>query len=217
MKKYLTELLLATIGFVAGALACWIFALTPAAKSNAIAKINDNSAAKINDDFAKIKSDLNSRQISEQGYEMYPTGWAINRMDGIIYQQAYGDIGKVLAIEYVGSEFDISINLQGVRGHLVRNGDQYDFYSAARDRIGRLLPCRWSDNGNGWAVFTTIQGYIGHIDRRGDWYLREGCSLMVDLNTTHDWYIEHTKKFELPEQWPAGSGEPVPVKSVGAQ
>jgi hypothetical protein len=155
--------------------------------------------------------DDGSQQISEQGYKMYPDIWAIHRMDGTIYQSDYGSIGRVLATES-GSKFNISINLQGVRGYILRNGGQYDFYSAAGDRIGRILPCRWDGNGNGWDIFTTIQGYIGHIDRQGDWILRLGCSLMVDLNTLHDYYIKNTKKFELPETFLAGGdGLPHPV------
>jgi hypothetical protein len=159
-------------------------------------------------------ADNSSRQLSEQGseqgYKMYPDIWAIHRMDGIIYQSDYGSIGRVLATES-GSKFNISIDLQGVRGYILRNGEQYDFYSAAGDRIGRILPCRWDGNGNGWDIFTTTQGYIGHIDRQGDWILGVGCSLMIDLNTLHDYYIKNTRKFDLPEAWPAGDGDPHPV------
>jgi hypothetical protein len=160
-------------------------------------------------------ADNGSRQFSEQGYseqgyEMYSDGWTIHRMDGTIYQSGYGPIGKILATES-GAKFNISINLQGVTGSIVRNGDQYDFYSAVGDRIGRLLPCRWSGNGNGWDIFTTTEGYIGHIDRQGDWILSLDCSLMIDLNTRHDYYLKNTKKFELPQEWPDGDGLPHPV------
>jgi hypothetical protein len=34
---------------------------------------------------------------------------------------------------------------------------------------------------------------------------------MIDLNTLHDYYVKNTKKFELPEMWPAGDGSPHPV------
>jgi hypothetical protein len=189
-------------------LACWIYAgFNPIAKSNAIVKINDN--AKQKKDYEGAIPDNGSQQISEQGYKMYPDIWAIHRMDGTIYQSDYGPIGRILATKS-GSEFNIFMNLRGVSGYILRNGDQYDFYSKAGDRIGRLLPCRWDGNGNGWDIFTTTQGYIGHIDRQGDWILRLGCSLMVDLNTLHDYYIKNTKKFDLPEEWPAGDGCPHP-------
>jgi hypothetical protein len=80
------------------------------------------------------------------------------------------------------------------------------------------MPCRWSDNRNGWAIFTTTQGYIGHVDEKGNWYLGDvGLTFIVDLNTIHDWYLKHNKKFELPEEWPEGDEFPHPVKNVDAQ
>jgi hypothetical protein len=203
----------AAIGFAAGVLTtCSIYAgRNPIAKSNAIVKVNDSAKQERDDEGA-----IHGSQQSEQGYKIYPDIWAIHRMDGTIYQSDYGPIGKILATES-GGEFNIDMNLQGVRGYILRNGGQYDFYSKAGDRIGRLLPCRWDGKGNGWDIFTTTQGYVGHIDQQGNWILRLGCSLMIDLNTLHDFYIKFEKKFDLPEEWPAGDGCPHAVKSVDAQ
>jgi hypothetical protein len=150
-----------------------------------------------------------SQKTDPQGYEM-TSGWTVHRIDGTIYQTDYAPLGKIQATEY-GDEFNIAMN-NGITGHIVRNGEQYDFYSAAGDKIGRLMPCRWSGNGNGWDIFTTTQGYVGHIDEHGDWILRLGCSLLIDLDTMHDFYIKNTKKFELPEGFLAGGdGCPHPV------
>jgi hypothetical protein len=182
-----------------------------AVKRYTIEEVKDNPQQERDDEGAthgSQKTDLQGYKMTQSDLTM---GWAVHRMDGSIYQSDYGSIGRILVTESRG-EFNISMN-NGITGYILRNGDQYDVYSKAGDRIGRLLPCRWDGNGNVWDIFTTTQGHVGHIDQQGNWILRLGCSLLLDLDTLHDYYVKNTKKFELPEEWPAGDGHPHAVKA----
>jgi len=171
--------------------------------SDKISNLQSEIAGK-NQEIDNLRSLNTSLSQSEQGYMIgYPAKWAVHRIDGTIYLPLYGGVAKVTN---TGSgKFDIAFGNNPVSGHIVREDDHYDIFSTAGDRIGRLWPCRWDGNGNGWSIYTTIQGYIGHIDEQGNWYLIEGCSLQIDLFTLHDWYLKHTKKFKLPESQDDGA------------
>ena len=102
-------------------------------------------------------------------------------------------------------------------GHLRRNGNQYEIYNQFQTCVGYLKPhgattvsptqttqdpdiemIQPAVHCDGWDVYSTLQGYVGHVNQDGDWHLRTCSLLWLDLDTYHEWYVSE----ELPK-WPA--------------